>query len=58
MLPLLFFRHGVKLCFLCMKTYFFRAATLYIFFLGFLPLTAQDMAYPIEGDGVLSFLRR
>lgn len=23
-----------------------------------LPLTAQDMAYPVEGDGVLSFLRR
>lgn len=28
----------------------------FIFIFG--PLTAQDMAYPIEGDGVLSFLRR
>ncbi|MDR0421962.1 MAG: N-acetylmuramoyl-L-alanine amidase [Proteiniphilum sp.] len=41
-----------------MKIRFFRNI-IWIFFLGsFLPLTAQDMAYPERGDGVLSFLRR
>lgn len=29
-----------------------------VFLLGLLPLAAQDMAYPVEGDGVLTFLRR
>lgn len=40
-----------------MKISFFHTV-IWIFLLGALPLTAQDMAYPVEGDGVLSFLRR
>ncbi|WP_019538681.1 N-acetylmuramoyl-L-alanine amidase family protein [Proteiniphilum acetatigenes] len=41
-----------------MKIYFFRTVIIWVLFSGVLPLTAQDMAYPVEGDGVLSFLRR
>lgn len=29
-----------------------------LFSLAPIPLSAQDMAYPVEGDGILSFLRR
>ncbi|RNC66758.1 N-acetylmuramoyl-L-alanine amidase [Proteiniphilum sp. X52] len=41
-----------------MKIYFFRGSIIWIFLVGVFSLTAQDMAYPVEGDGVLSFLRR
>lgn len=41
-----------------MKIHFFRTLIVWVLISGVLPLTAQDMAYPVEGDGVLSFLRR
>lgn len=41
-----------------MRNCFFRTIAIWIFLLGLLPLPAQDMAYPIEGDGIFSFLRR
>ncbi len=41
-----------------MKIHFFRTVFIWVMLSGVLPLTAQDMAYPIEGDGVFSFLRR
>lgn len=41
-----------------MKIYFFRTIIIGILLLGILPSMAQDMAYPVEGDGILSFLRR
>ncbi len=56
-LPVIFLRDKVKRYFLYMKIYFFRAV-IWIFLFGAIQLTAQDMAYPVEGDGVLSFLRR
>lgn len=41
-----------------MKIFLFRTFTILALLCGILPMAAQDMAYPVEGDGVLSFLRR